>query len=197
MPRSRRQATESRMVPKRLIYLSEVNSRLRTGYCAQQGTAPCFATEFRKKNDRFFTSYRDYKAFPASKLIWLLAPLCMECEYLVKAIFSYCVSMMFFPRNASSRNQPYIILYQSFRKQGFSQVIYQETIFCLVDNIIPQCLMKVTLPQLCSVIVSVGTRKASHLKWIRKRKEQAKSRMTLRLFFVENGLHLYRVQASI
>ena len=30
------------MVPLRLIYLSEVKYLLRTGYCAQQGTAPCF-----------------------------------------------------------------------------------------------------------------------------------------------------------
>ena len=38
------------MVPLRLIYLSEVNDLLKTGCCAQQGTAPYFEPEFRNKD---------------------------------------------------------------------------------------------------------------------------------------------------
>jgi hypothetical protein len=38
------------MVPLRLIYLSEVNHLLRTGCCAQQGTATCFVIELMNKD---------------------------------------------------------------------------------------------------------------------------------------------------
>lgn len=40
----------SRMVPLRLIYLSEEKYPRKTGCCAQQGTAPCFVIEFRNKD---------------------------------------------------------------------------------------------------------------------------------------------------